>query len=306
MIFNIPPRNVPVFQARLRLHEVREWRLSPIVIEEEDGHELRYTSMNSSQLAFIGIAVGAALCSPLGGLVAILVQPSSLLLSLSVGFAGGVLLGAVAFEMLPEALRLASMLPTVVGFVCGVASVWAFDLYVNQGVTAGDEADQKRFAHRYHRRHKPKGGKVTVIAGATTAEEMLEGIVIGVSGIVGGGTGIVVGLAIAINNLSEAMSIGELVRDEHKDEEGKFQASTMMWTSLIGGTLLVSALGGYFLLGSLPGLWQGILTAVGAGAMFYVASTGLVPEADSHQFQQSGGLATAAGLATMLIITHIG
>ncbi len=261
--------------------------------------------MDGGLWMFLAIAFGAAAASPLGGIIAILVRPSSLLLSLSVGFAGGVLLGAATFEMVPKALELSSLAATIVAFVIGVAAVWGFDLYVNRGAMAGDKAEERQEVRRHHRRHRPKGGKVTVIAGATAAEELIEGVVVGVSGVIGGGTGLAVGFAIAIDNISEAMSIGELVRDEQGDG-GKPAKPILFWTGLIGAALLVSSLGGYFLLGGIPPWWQGVLTAIGAGAMFYIATTGLVPEAESHQYQQSGGLATAAGLLVMLAVTKLG
>lgn len=97
-----------------------------------------------------------------------------------------------------------------------------------------------------------------------------------------------VGLAIVLDNISEALSIGEMVFDTDKDKP----KNTQQWevikrTGLIGISLLVSAVGGYFLLSKLSEFWHGSLTALGAGSMFYLATTGLVPEAESHQFEKS-------------------
>lgn len=131
-------------------------------------------------LALLAIAAGAA--SPAGGMLALLIRPSSLLLSLSVGYAGGVLL------------------------------VWAFDLYIARGMTAGERAEQRSEVRQHHRRHRPRGRKVDVIAGATAGEEIVEGLVIGVSAAIGGGTAIVVAAAIAVDNLAEALSIAELAQ----------------------------------------------------------------------------------------------
>lgn len=254
---------------------------------------------------FLLIAGGAALASPVGGVASLLVRPTSLLLSIAVGVAGGVLLGAVAFEMVPKAVELSGLLTSAIAITVGVLLVWSFDLYVNRGMTAGDEASQQRWVQRFHQHRKPRGNKVTVIAGATSAEELIEGIVIGASSAIGGGTGLVVGIAIALDNISEALSIGELVFDADKEKTKDKQGwEIMKWTGLIGVSLLVSALGGYFLLSRLPEFWQGALTGLGAGAMFYLAITGLVPEAESHQFEKSGGLASAAGFLAMLVLTQ--
>jgi zinc transporter, ZIP family len=295
--------------------------------------------MGSTFLGFLLLAGIAALSSPLGGVASILLRPSTLLLSIMAGLAGGVLLGAISFEMLPKALELADLLEVGVGFVIGVALVYGFDLFVNRGAIAGPEAEQIRRVRRFHSRHPPHGGKVTVLAGATSTEEVIEGIVIGVSAAIGGGMGLIVALAIAIDNISEAMSIGEMVWDEKdakadraneesngkagkggrgKDGEGgqggtkgdgakggRQQSLRIMgWTSLIGFSLIVSAIIGWLLLRSLPADWLGFLSAAGAGAIFYLSATSLLPEAESHQYQQSSGLSAATGFLGMLVLTE--
>jgi zinc transporter, ZIP family len=263
--------------------------------------------MTATMLEFIAIAGGAALCSPLGGLATILMRPSSLLLSIMAGLAGGVLLSAIAFEMMPEALELASLLEVTIGFVVGLAAVYGFDLYVHRGAIAGPEASQRSRVQRFHAWHKPLGDKVTVLAGATSAEEVVEGIVIGVSATIAGGMGLVVGIAIAIDNISEAMSIGEMVGNRKgggDDGAKRAHRKVLGWTSLIGVSLFVSACAGWFLLKALPADWLGFLSAAGAGAIFYLAVTNLLPEAESHQYQQSSGLAAAAGFLAILLLTE--
>jgi zinc transporter ZupT len=110
---------------------------------------------------FLLIAGGAALASPVGGVVSLLVRPTSLLLSIAVGIAGGVLLGAVAFEMVPKALELCGLLTTLLALLVGVLLVWGFDLYVNRGLTADEDASQRRWVSRFHKRRKPRGNNVT-------------------------------------------------------------------------------------------------------------------------------------------------
>lgn len=56
--------------------------------------------------------------------------------------------------------------------------------------------------------------EVTVLAGGTSVEELIEGLSIGVGTVIEPNVGILIGIAIAIDNLSEAMSIGELVLAE--------------------------------------------------------------------------------------------
>jgi ZIP family zinc transporter len=245
-----------------------------------------------------GIALAGALASPLGGALALWRRPSTLSLSITVGFAAGALLGAFAFEMLPRAARVASLPVAVAGFAAGFVVLYLLDLYVHGGASAGDKASQRQWVLRVRRRRQPRGDEVTVLAGGTSVEELVEGATIGISAATDGSLAFIVGLAIVIDNVSEAMSIGELVRDKG----GEHQARRILrWTSLIGAALFVSAMAGWFLLGGVSQHVLGLLVAAGAGAMFYLTMAELVPESESHQFQQSS--AVAAGVGMLVIFT---
>src|SRR5690606_38664401 len=99
------------------------------------------------------------------GLLAIWIRPTSLILSIAVGLAGGVLLGTFAFEMMPKALDLAPLGLVVAGFAAGFALTYLLDLWVNRWRVAGPEADQKPAVERAHRRQKPRGTSTAVLAG---------------------------------------------------------------------------------------------------------------------------------------------
>lgn len=260
------------------------------------------TGMDSSFLMVFGIALVAALASPLGGLLAIWMRPSSLRLSAAVGLAGGVLLGTFAFEMLPTALEMVHVAWVVIGFAVGFGLVYLLDLYVNRWETAGPEADQKPRVDRAHKRLKPRGSGTMVLAGGTSSEEIIEGIAIGVGAALAPSTALIVGLAIAIDNVSEAMSIGELILNEDQDNAKR---RILIWTSLIGASLFVSTMLGWFLLRDIPEGVQGFLFAMGAGGMFYLTITDLLPEAEAHQFQQSAALATGAGFLLIMVLSQL-
>ena len=70
-------------------------------------------------LTIIAIAGAAALAPPVGGLIALWRKPTTLFMSVALGFASGVLLATICFEMLPQALEMSS-LPVAVG-----GSPWA-------------------------------------------------------------------------------------------------------------------------------------------------------------------------------------
>jgi len=258
--------------------------------------------MDGQLFTILSVALAAALASPAGGLMAIFLKPSSFILSVAVGFAAGVLLGTFAFEMMPKALQQSSLTVAVVGFAFGFALVYALDLFVNRGRMAGPDADQKECVRAFHKRHKPRGSQVTVLAGATSAEELIEGLTIGVGAAIDPSVAFIVGAAIFVDNVSEALSIGELVREETPDA---YRWRTLKWTGLIGVSLFTSAMAGWFFLRGLSGGPLGFLLATGAGGMFYLTVTDLVPEAEEHHYQQSSAIAIAAGFLTILVFSEL-
>lgn len=251
----------------------------------------------------LAIAAAGALASPLGGALALCRRPTTLALSIAVGFAGGALLGAFAFEMLPRAAEVASLPVALGGFATGFACVYGLDLVVvHRGITAGDKAEQRPRMLRVRQLRRPRGDEVTVLAGGTSAEELIEGLTIGVSAATDPSLGLIVGAAIVIDNASEALSIGDLVREKG----GEHQARRILgWTGLIGASLFVAAMAGWFLLGNLSKPTLGLLLAAGAGAMFYLTMTELVPEAESHQFQQSSAIAAGLGLLVIFALSNL-
>ena len=88
------------------------------------------------------------------------------------------------------------------GIAAGFAAVYGFDLWVHRGRVAGEDAEQRAQVRRFHRRHPPRGDEVTVLAGGTSAEEVIEGLSIGVGAAVEPGLALLIGLAIVVDNVA--------------------------------------------------------------------------------------------------------
>jgi ZIP family zinc transporter len=258
--------------------------------------------MPSEFLLILAIAASAAIASPVGGFLALWRQPTTLFMSLALGFASGVLLATISFEMLPAALELSSLPIAIAGFLFGFAAVYGLDLFINRGKLVGEKAEQRRGVERFHRRYRPRGDEVTVLAGGTSAEELIEGVSIGVGAAIKPGLGLLIALAIVIDNLSEALSIGELIRNRQDDKQGRPMPRILKWTGLIGASLFSSALAGWFLLRGLPASILGFLFAAGGGGMLYLTVTDLLPEAEERHYQQSAALALAAGFVIIFAL----
>lgn len=222
------------------------------------------------------------------------------------GFASGVLFATISFEMLPKALELGRSLPIAVGgFIVGFGFVYGFDLFVNRGKLAGPAAQQHESVERFHHRRRPRGTEVTVLAGGTSIEELIEGLSIGVGAAIEPNVGMLIGIAVAIDNLSEGMSIGELVLAEPADSRRRQWRRILGWNATIGIAVLVSALAGWLFLRGLSMRLLAFLFAAGAGGMFYLTVTTLVPQAEERHYQQSAAICIAAGFVVILVLSSL-
>lgn len=245
----------------------------------------------------------AAVASVAGGLIALWHRSSTLISSLAFGFASGALIGTVTLEMLPTAIRLGALSTVVIGFATGMLGLYVFDLVVHGGWIVGEHADQRRVARRYHRR-RGSGSPVVVLAGGTSIEEVVEGVAIGVGAAVEPALALVVALAIAIDNLSEGMGVGELIRDETPDR-ARALPRVLAWTGTIGLALFGSSIVGWLALRGVPAGVLSALLAAGAGAMLYLTLSSLVPAGEARQYQGSATLASGVSFAIILAFSAL-
>jgi len=245
----------------------------------------------------------AAVASVVGGLIAIRHRSSTFFASLAFGFASGALAGTVTLEMIPTALGLGTLPIVLLGFTAGTMGMYAFDLFIHGGRIVGEHADQRRIVQRYHRRRR-SGSKVVVLAGGTSIEELVEGLAIGVGAAVEPALAFVVAMAIAVDNLAEGISVGELIRDETPDR-ARAMPRVLTWTGTIGVALFGSSVVGWLALRGMSGLVLSALLAAGAGAMFYLTLSSLVPEGEAREYQRSATLASGAAFALILALSAL-
>lgn len=258
----------------------------------------------SDAITIFSLAGAAAVASVAGGLIALWRKPTSLFMSVVLGFTSGVLLATLCFEMLPEALELSGLPLVVLGFLAGFAVIYAFDLYVHDGQVAGRESEQRQQVTRLYERHRLRASNMIVFAGGTSVEELIEGLSIGVGAVIKPGLGLLIALAIVIDNVSEGLSIGAMIRAEQKNQTQGVVRQIVGWTGLIGLTVFGSTLAGWFLLRGLSKPALGSLFAVAAGGLFYLTVTELVPQAEEYQYQQSSAIAMAGGFLLILVLSR--
>jgi zinc transporter, ZIP family len=256
-------------------------------------------------VAVLLLAGAPALASIAGGWLSLHHQPSTLFTSIAYGFAGGAMLGTVTLEMLPRGLDAAGLGWAAGAFTGGFVAIYLFDLWMHGGRVAGEHAQQRRRVQVFQRQRQKVGSNAVVLAGATSLEEVVEGVAIGVAVAVDPALAVVVSLAVLINNLGEATAIGEMFRDEHNGDMRSARRPTLTWTGTIGVAMLVSAVVAWLLLQDLPQPALGVLVALGAGGLLYLTLSDLVPHAQRRHYQHSGALAGGAGFALIFVVAGL-
>lgn len=263
--------------------------------------------MTVEQARDLVLAAGLpALAALAGGVGAILLRPSTLSASIIFGFAGGAILGTIGLEMLPRAVAESGVWLTVASLSAGFVAVYALDLVAHRGVVAGERAEQRRRVELAYRTRPPRAGEALFFAGAITVEQVVEGLTIGVSLALAPQLALIVGLAVAVDNLSEGMAIAELFRSEAGADNRAARGAAVLWTGTAGLALFLPAAVAWFALRELPILVHGALVAGAAGAMLYLTFSDLLPEGQQRHYQQSAALAGASGFAVVLVLSSLG
>ena len=208
-------------------------------------------------------------------------------------FAGGVMLGVTAFEMLPDAVKECLALGTeflsalaVAGAVfLGVFIAFAFKFAIEKieekrknmpldnrkpQRTGFSNADVEVFAKKTNSGLK-RAGIITFFAIAF--HNIPEGMAIGASGASSLATGVMVAIVIALHNLPEGMAISAPL------VSGGVKPYRAILLSICAGcATLLGAVVGVFV-GGLDEIASGVCVAIASGAMIYVSCFDLLPVA---------------------------
>ena len=236
------------------------------------------------------VALGAFLMTLAGGWTAQRVTDRR---HLVLGLAGGLMLGVVGLDLLPEALHAAgrevfgvpaALLLFVAGFL--LAHLVERTLALRQAAHGADE----------HGHRAPEVGLTA--AGAMVGHSAMDGVAIGAAFQVGGGMGAAVALAVIAHDFADGFNtftitslygnarrraIGMLVADAFAPVVGAL--------STIFVTIPETVLGGYL------GLFGGVL--------LYLAAAEILPEAHHEHPARSTLLCTVAGAAFIWLVVGI-
>ena len=240
-----------------------------------------------------GLLAGSALL--IGAAVGYLTRIPRHIIASVMGFGAGVLLSAVAFELISEAADRGGMTPTVLGAVIGAVTYTGCNILL-----ARHGARHRKRSGDQQPSEQQKDGSGSAIAVGALLDGIPESIVIGTSLLGGGSVGFVTVVAVFISNVPEGLSSAAGMRHAGRGPRYVFG----LWTGIavISG---LAAVAGYTLLDDGPAAVLAGVTALAAGAILAMVADTMIPEAfeNAHLLV---GLVTVAGFLIAFSLSRAG
>lgn len=205
----------------------------------------------------------------------------------------GVLISAVAYDLMLEGFQRGGFRPVVLGALTGALAYTIADILVSRS----GGSHRKRSGEQ--QRDAAEGG-ATAIAVGSLLDGVPESIVLGVSVLNGGGVSVAVLAAIVLSNLPEGLSSAAGMRAAGR--RPRFVLGLWIGIALLSG--LAAALGAAFLDGAAPEVLASV-NAVAAGALLAMVVNTMVPEAVEGDGKWTGML-VVVGLLIAFALSQAG
>ncbi|MBG6238906.1 ZIP family zinc transporter [Mycetocola sp. CAN_C7] len=220
-----------------------------------------------------GALAGGALL--VGAFIAWFVDVPRRVVATVMAFGSGVLISALAFDLVAEAAELGGFWPAMMGFIAGAV------VYVGANLLL-DRADA-----RNRRGAGESPGTGTGIAVGALLDGIPETAVLGLSMVAGGQVSIPVLVAIVISNLPEGLASTAELKASGRGARYVF----LLWTGIAAACAL-SSFGGFVLLEDVSVGVTAFVTAIAAGAILAMICDTMIPEAFRDAKAFTGLIAT--------------
>jgi ZIP family zinc transporter len=241
------------------------------------------------QAGLWGLLAGGALV--LGAAVAWFVRVPPTIIAGIMAFGAGVLISALAFELVDEAVRAGGLVPTVTGFLGGAVVYVA----ANAVLDRRGARHRKRSGGQQPSEDEQSGSGAAIAIGALL-DGIPESVVLGLGLLGGGAVSPAVLAAIVISNVPEGLSSAAGMKQAKRSAGYVFG----VWGGIAVASGLASLVG-YVALDGVPSGVVATITAVAAGAILAMLADTMIPEAFEKAHVLTG-LITALGFLTALAV----
>ncbi|MER7542128.1 ZIP family metal transporter [Actinomadura sp.] len=241
------------------------------------------------------VSVLAFVMTLAGGLAAMRVRDRR---HLVLGLAGGLMLGVVAFDLIPESLEMTRHRPLgvpapMIGFAAGFVL-----LHVVEQAVAIHRAHEDEYAPHVHAHRVGAGAGGLLAASALVLHSLVDGISIGLGFQSGAEVGFLVALAVVTHDFADGFNTftaASLHRADHRP-------AVLLLLADAAAPVAGAALG---TLATVPDAVLGPYLGTFAGVLLYLAAAEILPEAHSVHPRIMTLCATGAGLAAVLFIVGL-
>ncbi|MER5640967.1 ZIP family metal transporter [Kitasatospora sp. NPDC002227] len=250
------------------------------------------------------VAAGAFVMTLIGGFVA---QRTGDRRHLVLGFAAGLMLGVVAFDLLPEAIHAApdeihGVPQALLMFAAGFLTI-----HIIERAVAIHRSHESEYAEHTHGRSPSHGhahshghshgrqGVGLAAASALVGHSLMDGFAIGAAFQAGSTVGTVVAIAVVAHDFADGFNTYTITRMYGNDRRRAL--------TLLGADALAPITGaGITLLFTIPEHVLGLYLGFFAGFLLYLATSDILPEAHSPHPSRSTLLCTLLGVGFLWLV----
>jgi ZIP family zinc transporter len=236
-----------------------------------------------------GLLGGGALV--IGALIAWFSTVPPKIVASVMAFGSGVLISAVAFDLMEEAAKVGGLPATALGFLCGAVVYLAANL-----VLARHGARPRKRSGDQQPSEKEQSGSGAAIAIGALLDGVPESVVLGLGLLGGGSVSLSVLAAVFISNVPEGLSSAAGMKRNGRSARYVFG----VWVGIAVASGLAALLG-YVLLGGAPPEVEAVITAVAAGAILTMIADTMIPEAFENTHAWTGLITTVGFLSAFAI-----
>ncbi|GGV41908.1 MULTISPECIES: ZIP family metal transporter [Paenarthrobacter] len=240
-----------------------------------------------------GTLAGGALV--LGAGIAWMWNVPAKVVSTVMAFGAGVLISALAFELVDEAVQGGGLLPTVLGFLLGALIFVGSNVLLSR---AGAKHRKRSGGAQPSEKDSPGSG--TAIAIGALIDGIPESVVLGVGLLAGGAISPAMLAAVFISNVPEGLSSTAGMKKSGRSPAYVF--GTWVGIAVFSG---IAALVGFTALENAPDSVIAFITAIAAGGILAMLADTMIPEAFEEHHNLTG-LTAAVGFLSAFTIHHVG